>query len=112
MAVELLINELHNGEIGKKASFVRGTIGSCYEISEYVNTSFSNCVACSQGVIDEYLKESKNEFLKNVINDPKYLNKFTGFEMNDDQEVCNFMEENGIIILDFPEEESKSEQHN
>jgi ubiquitin-like modifier-activating enzyme ATG7 len=67
-ASELMINEIQTKlkkTIGPSPSFVRGIVGSNFEINQYENTKFSNCLACSEDVAKEYLADKK-EFLYKV----------------------------------------------
>lgn len=70
--------------------------------------SLTSCIACSQYVLDEYLK-NRDEFLLSVINNPNYLQDVTKIT-----ETLNAMDlDNAIICLDeednfcSPEEEIK-----
>lgn len=83
VAAELLVNTLHNGVIGKTPHFIRGLIGGGFELADYENSKYDNCVACSLYVIIEYVKNRK-EFLYNVLNNPDVLNTYTKFNENVD----------------------------
>lgn len=103
VAMELLINNLHRGKIGKCSHFVRGSAGIGFELVEYENSRFDNCVACSRNVITEYLKDKKL-FLQNVLNNPNIIGKYTGFEVDTETGVTigeDFEDDDGIIVIDL-----------
>ena len=67
MASEVLINEVQKRlkkPIGSSPSFIRGVVGSTFEMSEYENSKFENCLACSLSVAEEYLKNKKDFLFK------------------------------------------------
>lgn len=92
IAVELLVNSLHDGIIGKTPHFIRCLVGGGFELAEYENSKYDNCVACSHYVIKEYVT-NKKDFLFNVLNNPDVLNTYTKF--------TDHME--GMEELDFEE---------
>lgn len=61
-----------------------------------------SCIACSEYVLDEYLK-NRDEFLLKVINSPDFLQDVTKIT-----ETLQAMDlDNAIICLDDEEEEKK-----
>lgn len=103
VAIELLVNNLHRGKIGKCSHFIRGAAGIGFELVEYENSRFDSCVACSRNVISEYLKDKK-QFLQNVLNNPNIIGKYTGFEVDTATGVMigeDFDEDDGIIVIDL-----------
>lgn len=69
MASEVMINEVQRRltkPIGSTPSFIRGVVGSSFEMNEYENSKFENCLACSLSVAEEYLKDKKSFLLKVV----------------------------------------------
>ena len=69
MASEILINEIQSKlkkPIGPSPSFIRGVVGSNFETHQYENTKFSSCLACSEQVAEEFLKNRK-EFMFKVV---------------------------------------------
>jgi hypothetical protein len=67
MASEVFINEIQrrlNKPIGSTPSFIRGVVGSTFEMSEYENSKFENCLACSRTVAEEYLNDKKGFLFK------------------------------------------------
>ena len=92
VAVELLINSLHEGKVGKIPHFIRGLVGGGFELADYENSKYDNCVACSHFVIKEYVKDRK-DFLFNVLNNPDILNTITKFnDQVDMMEEADFEE--------------------
>lgn len=70
MASEVLINEIQKRlkkPIGSSPSFIRGVVGSSFEMSEYENSKFENCLACSMTIAEEYLKDKKDFLFKVVL---------------------------------------------
>ena len=67
IASEVLINEIQKRkrkEIGSSPSFIRGVVGSVFEINEYENSKFEHCLACSENVAKEYLQDKKSFLFK------------------------------------------------
>ncbi len=99
IGVEMIVNALHDGKIGKNLHFVRGVFGSNFEFVSYENSRYENCTACSKNVIKEYLNDKKG-FMTNILNNPQILNKFSGFDAN--MEDFDEEELDGIIVIDTP----------
>jgi hypothetical protein len=111
MASEVLINEIQKRlkkPIGSSPSFIRGVVGSSFEMSEYENSKFETCLACSMGVAEEYLKDRKDFLFKVIyfmffifnyetLNDSKFLQKFTNLD-EDDEDIDDIEEIDAQII--------------
>jgi molybdopterin/thiamine biosynthesis adenylyltransferase len=104
LAMEMLVNNLHGGQIGKSSHFIRGAAGNSFEMVEYENSRFENCVACSVNVITEYLRD-KSSFLQNVLNNPNIISKYTGFDVDGGNAVLigEDADDDGIIVIDLLE---------
>ena len=93
--VESVINCLHQGEIGPSPHFFRGTFGSAFNVNDFTSSRFESCIACSEKVLRDYLRDRK-EFLVTMLNNPTAIKNITGFsETNEDDPD---MDE--VIILD------------
>lgn len=67
MASEVMINEVQKRlkkPIGSSPSFIRGVVGSSFEMSEYENSKFESCLACSKDVAQEFMKDKKGFLFK------------------------------------------------
>ncbi|KAL4457081.1 hypothetical protein ABPG74_014719 [Tetrahymena malaccensis] len=69
------IEKLPQTDLGILPQHIRGTMGE-FETRVMYGRAFEHCVACSEFVLDEYLKDRDN-FLQRVINDPDYLQQVT-----------------------------------
>lgn len=96
IAIEMINNHLHKGKLGKCPNFVRGIFGSNYQFHQYENSKYENCTACSLKVLSEYVK-NKKDFLINSLNNPKILNKYSGF---DEEMEKNIDDIDAIVVLD------------
>ena len=97
IAIEIIINSLHNNKIGPTPTFCRGVVGNNFDIQKYDNSRYENCTACSPYVIKEFLR-NKKDFLVKILNNPNVLNKFSGFE--DQVNDVNMEDLDSIIVMD------------
>lgn len=65
------VDKLPQTDLGILPQHIRGTMGE-FETRIMYGRAFENCVACSDYVLDEYLRDRDN-FLQRVINEPDYL---------------------------------------
>lgn len=105
IAVELLVSLLQHplrhkavhGDttlLGVLPHQLRGTFGQ-FSIMQYSSNAFSKCTGCSEKVIGMYL-EGGFEFVKQVCNDPDFLEDVCGLK-----ELGNVNEDDLIEIEDF-----------
>ncbi|VVC38452.1 Ubiquitin-like modifier-activating enzyme Atg7, N-terminal,Ubiquitin-like modifier-activating enzyme [Cinara cedri] len=79
--------------LGKVPHSIRGFISDFQQIQPFTQ-SFSQCIACSPKVINDFLNK-KEEFLNNVFINPNYLEDLTGLtELRNDFEKSVILEFN------------------
>jgi hypothetical protein len=87
IAVEMLVNYLQQETYGKVSYFLRGSNGSHFNIESFETTAFDQCVACSDRVKEQYLKD-KSEFLDKILKHPEEILHWTGMDMEEiDDEI-------------------------
>lgn len=57
IAIEIIVNSLHDKKIGPVPTFVRGVVGGNFELQKFDNSRYENCNACSPLVLREYVRD-------------------------------------------------------
>lgn len=87
IAIEMLVNYLQQETFGKVTYFLRGSNGTSFNIESFETTAFDQCVACSDRVKQEFLKD-KSEFLWKILKQPEEILHWTGMDLEEiDDEI-------------------------
>lgn len=79
MAIELAMSLMNDALNDKDVPHqIRGSLLN-YSLQQFSHGCNKNCVACSEGVIGDYLN-NREKFLLNIMNDPYYIEKISGVE--------------------------------
>lgn len=116
LASELLVNLLHHPEregcpasdsrdkleeteLGKVPHHIRGTM-SDFNVNLYYGKCFDQCIACSEFVLDQYLK-CREKFILEIINNPKYVHEVTNLkEMLEQADYqCVEIDDEDILLI-------------
>lgn len=95
IAIEMYINNLHEGKIGAQSNFIRGCSGGPFELMQFENRRFSGCIACSKKIVEKFASDRK-QFLFYSLNESKSLYNFTGFVVPNDNEE----DDSEIVMID------------
>lgn len=104
IAVEMYVNNIHKSKIGPESHFIRGSIGSSFDLTQFENRRFTGCIACSKDIVSKYLTH-RREFLMHSLNESKNLYQYSGFVPPADDG-----DESGEVLFfdDIPETEAES----
>ena len=79
MAIELAMSLMNDALNDKEVPHqIRGSLLN-YSMQQFSHGCNKNCVACSEGVVGDYLN-NREKFLINIMNDPYYIEKISGVE--------------------------------
>ena len=79
MAIELAMSLMNDALNDKEVPHqIRGSLLT-YSMQQFSHGCNKNCVACSEGVINDY-KNNRDNFIVNIMNDPYYIEKISGVE--------------------------------
>lgn len=72
-------SKLEQTDLGKLPHHLRGCMSE-FEVSIFYGRAFEQCVACSKLVLDAY-NNQREEFMMQVLNDPSYIHRVTGLDV-------------------------------